>query len=55
VIDFGRWDAGIAEFGVLWNEILTYCRTRFAEEYDVTPDEIYFTITNEDNVLILTI
>ncbi len=55
VIDFGRWDAGIAEFGVLWNEILTYCRVRFAEEYDVTPDEIYFTITNEDNVLVLTI
>ncbi len=55
VIDFGRWDAGIAEFGVLWNEILTYCRVRFAEEYDVTTDEIYFVLSNEGDVLILTI
>lgn len=55
VIDFGRWDEGITEFGILWNEILTYCRERFAAEYDVTADEIHFSINHEDNVILLSI
>lgn len=55
VLDLGRWDNGIQEFGVLWNEILTYCRMRFAEEYGVTPEDIWFTIEQSNTALLLTI
>jgi hypothetical protein len=54
-MDLSRWDEGIQEFGVLWNEILTYCRERFATEYEVTSDEIHFAITSENNVLVMDI
>gem|GEM_PF-1790249 len=55
MIDFGRRDAGIEEFGVLWNEILTYCRSRFADEYSVTQDQIHFTLEQDNTTIILTI
>jgi len=47
VIDLSRWDEGIQEFGVLRREILTYCGDRFAQEYDLNPDEIKFQLTHD--------
>lgn len=53
ILDFGRWDEWIQEFGILWNEILTYCKDRFAHEYAIEADDIHMSLTSEDRVLIL--
>jgi GTP-binding protein len=55
VLDISRWDEGIKEFGILWNEIIAYIKTRFvwSMEFGYEITDIRFALTTKNNQLIL--